>query len=95
MKSFLNKKKLRLLKKDAVIINLARGGLIEEIELKKMIIEKKLAGVALDVLEQEPPNDRELISLENVLVTPHIGGSTEEAIIKMGMSAISGLKINK
>lgn len=94
-KYILNKENLKLLKKDAVLINLARGGLIEEIELKKMIIEKKLAGVALDVLEQEPPNDRELISLENVLVTPHMGGSTEEAILKMGMSAISGLKINK
>ena len=49
----------------------------------------------MDVFEQEPPQDKELLSLDNVLVTPHIGGSTEEAIIKMGMSAIEGLKKNK
>jgi D-3-phosphoglycerate dehydrogenase len=94
-KYILNKKNLKLLKKDSVLINLARGGLIDEIELKNMLIEKKLAGVALDVLEQEPPSDRELLSIENVLVTPHIGGSTEEAIVKMGMSAIMGLRFNK
>ena len=74
-----------------MLINLARGGLIDEKQLKQMIMDKKIAGIALDVFEHEPPNDKELFILENVLITPHIGGSTEEAIIKMGMSAIEGL----
>ena len=93
-KYILNKKNLSLMKKSTVLINLARGGLIDEIELKDLVIKKKIAGVALDVFEQEPPKDMELLSLDNVLITPHIGGSTEEAILKMGMSAIEGLKKN-
>ena len=94
-KNILNKENLKLLKKDSILVNLARGGLIDEIELKYMIVNKKIAGVALDVFEQEPPQDKELLSLENVLVTPHIGGSTEEAILAMGMAAIGGLDKNK
>ena len=90
-KNILNKTNLHLLKKTCVLINLARGGLIDEKQLKQMIMDKKIAGIALDVFEHEPPNDKELFVLENVLITPHIGGSTEEAIIKMGMSAIKGL----
>lgn len=90
-KNILNKTNLHLLKKTCVLINLARGGLIDEKQLKQMIMDKKIAGIALDVFEHEPPNDKELFILENVLITPHIGGSTEEAIIKMGMSAIEGL----
>ena len=90
-KNILNKTNLHLLKKTCVLINLARGGLIDEKQLKQMIMDKKIAGIALDVFEHEPPNDKELFILENVLITPHIGGSTEEAIIKMGMSAIKGL----
>ena len=90
-KNILNKTNLHSLKKNSVLINLARGGLIDENELKKMIIDKKIAGIALDVFEHEPPKDKELFLLDNVLATPHIGGSTEEAIIKMGMSAIEGL----
>ena len=95
LKNILNKENLKLLKKDSILVNLARGGLIDEIELKYMIVNKKIAGVALDVFEQEPPQDKELLSLENVLVTPHIGGSTEEAILAMGMAAIGGLDKNK
>ena len=94
-KHILNKTNLNLLKKDCVLINLARGGLIDENQLKQMVLDKKIAGVALDVFEHEPPTDKELFLLENVLVTPHIGGSTEEAIIKMGISAIEGLDKNK
>jgi len=89
--NIISKDRLQLLKKDAVIINLARGGLIDENALKQRLIEKKIAGAALDVFAIEPPNDREFALLDNVLVTPHIGGSTEEAILAMGMAAIDGL----
>ena len=50
-----------------------------------------LSGAALDVFAIEPPTDSELINMDNVLVTPHIGGSTEEAILAMGIAAIDGL----
>ena len=72
--NIISKDRLQLLKKDAVIINLARGGLIDENALKQRLIEKKIAGAALDVFAIEPPNDREFALLDNVLVTPHIGG---------------------
>jgi phosphoglycerate dehydrogenase-like enzyme len=82
---------LQMLKKNAVIINLARGGLIDEDALKIAIRENKIAGAALDVFALEPPADIEFALMDNVLVTPHIGGSTEEAILAMGMAAIEGL----
>jgi len=80
------------MKANAILINLARGGLIDEIELKKILVEKKLAGLAMDVFETEPPINNELALIDNVLITPHIGGSTDEAILAMGMAAIEGLK---
>ena len=79
------------IKKDAIFLNLARGGLVDEAELKKLLLEKKLAGAALDVFNIEPPLDQDFSTMDNVLVTPHIGGSTEEAILAMGMAAIEGL----
>lgn len=90
----LNSKRLSLLKSNAILINVARGGLIDENYLKKMLINKELAAAALDVFAVEPPVDDELLSLPNFLVTPHIGGSAEEAIIAMGRAAIDGLDVN-
>ena len=90
-KNFMNEERLQMLKSNAILINLARGGLIDEDVLKKMVLEKRIAGVALDVFEIEPPIDKELLTMDNVLITPHIGGSTEEAILAMGVAAIDGL----
>ncbi len=68
------------LMKDGVrVINCARGGVIDERALKAAIKSGKVAGAALDVFEQEPPEDRELVELDNVIVTPHLGASTKEA----------------
>lgn len=90
-RNILNKEKLSMIKEDAILINLARGGLVNEAALKEKLLSGNLAGAALDVFEVEPPVDKEFALLENVLVTPHIGGSTEEAILAMGMAAINGL----
>lgn len=87
--------RLALMKKDAVLINMARGGIVDEQALLESLRAGLLAGAALDVLESEPPIDRPLIELPNVMVTPHIGGSTEEAILAMGMAAINGLDSGK
>ena len=91
-KNILSREKLEMIKKDAVLINLARGGLVDELALKEALLAKNLAGAALDVFEIEPPEDMDLINMDNVMVTPHIGGSTEEAILAMGMAAIEGLE---
>ena len=90
--NILNKDRLQMLRKDAILINLARGGLLDESALKKILSEKNIAGAALDVFSVEPPIDTDFAHLDNVLITPHIGGSTEEAILAMGLAAIDGLK---
>ena len=91
-KNILDEERLSMMKGDAVLINLARGGLVDEVALKKILLEKKIAGAAIDVFEIEPPVDNEFALIDNVLITPHIGGSTEEAILAMGLAAIDGLK---
>ena len=90
-KNIISKERLQMIKKNAILINLARGGLIDEKALKKIILDEKIGGVALDVFEIEPPIDKMFASMDNVLITPHIGGSTEEAILAMGVAAIQGL----
>ena len=81
-----------LMKKNAILINTARGGLVDEIALKKALLNNQIAGAAFDVFNSEPPEDLELISLSNFLSTSHIGGSAQEAILAMGMAAIDGLE---
>jgi phosphoglycerate dehydrogenase-like enzyme len=87
----INRERLSLLKPDAILINAARGGLVDEAALKDVIQDHKIAGAAFDVFATEPPEDHELLNLPNFLVTPHIGGSTNEAMLAMGRAAISGL----
>ena len=90
-RNIMNQERLQMLKSNAVFINLARGGLVDEKALKKMLFERRIAGAALDVFEVEPLLDKDFSLMDNVLITPHIGGSTEEAILAMGMAAIDGL----
>ncbi len=94
-KNMLSAERLALMKSDAILINVARGGLLDEVVLKQMLISGKLAGAALDVFTIEPPEDKELLELPNFIVTPHIGGSANEAILAMGRAAISGLEKNE
>ncbi len=89
--NILNADRLRLMKSDAVLINTARGGLVDEAALKRALKSGSLAAAAFDVFAVEPPEDTELLNLPNFLATPHIGGSAEEAIIAMGHAAIHGL----
>jgi D-3-phosphoglycerate dehydrogenase len=84
--------RLRLMRADAVLINAARGGLVDEAALKAMLESGRLAAAAFDVFTTEPPQDEGLLGLPNFLATPHIGGSSEEAILAMGMAAIEGLE---
>ena len=94
-RNLLNAERLALMKPDAILINAARGGIVEEKTLKHMLKEGRLAGAGFDVFATEPPEDHELLLLPNFLATPHIGGSAEEAILAMGRAAIKGLEENK
>jgi len=73
------------MKDGAYLINTSRGGIIDEEALKKALKSGKLAGVALDVFEQEPPKDTSLSGLSSVVCTPHIGAQTEEAQKEAGI----------
>lgn len=90
-RGILSAQRLGLMKSNAILINAARGELVDEVALKQMLQANRLAGAAFDVFAIEPPQDRELLALPNFLVTPHIGGSAEEAILAMGRAAIEGL----
>lgn len=81
--------RLDLMKPTAVLINASRGGVVDIDALNAALREKRLAGAALDVFPLEPKNEKEefispLRGLDNVILTPHIGGSTEEAQENIG-----------
>ena len=90
--NMLSAERLALMRPDAVLINAARGGLVDETALASMLRDGRLAAAAFDVFSTEPPQNDELLMIPNFLATPHIGGSSEEAIIAMGMAAIDGLE---
>jgi len=90
-KGMINKKTIEKMKDGAFIVNTARGELIEEEALYEALKSGKLAGAALDVFWQEPYSGK-LLELENVLFTPHIGGNTKEAQIRIGEELIEALK---
>jgi phosphoglycerate dehydrogenase-like enzyme len=89
--NIMNRERLKMMKDGAILINLARGGLIDEGALVECLKSNKLSGAALDVFAKEPPILSAFSELDNILITPHIGGSTEEAILAMGLAAIDGL----
>lgn len=83
---------LKTMKKSAYIINTARGGIINEKDLKYALQNNTIAGAAIDAYSEEPPVDIEFLKLPNLICTPHIGGNAKEAVESMGMSAIQHLK---
>lgn len=93
-RNILSAERLALMRPDAILINCARGGLVDEAALKQMLESGRLAGAGLDVFADEPPADLDFLRLPNLLATPHIGGSAEEAVLAMGRAAIAGLDDN-
>jgi D-3-phosphoglycerate dehydrogenase len=78
-RNMINKETIKLMKPGVRIINCARGGIINEKDLYEALVGGKVAGVALDVFEKEPPENNPLLKLNNVISTPHLGASTKEA----------------
>ncbi|MCR2793012.1 phosphoglycerate dehydrogenase [Microbacterium sp. zg.Y625] len=87
----------RLMKPTAYIVNVARGGLIDEEALYVALTTGEIAGAGLDVFTSEPPADggtaRPLLDLPNVVVTPHLGASTDEAQEKAGVSVARSVRL--
>jgi D-3-phosphoglycerate dehydrogenase len=78
-KHLISSREFALMKDGVRIINCARGGLISEDALYDALVNGKVAGAAIDVFEKEPPINNKLLTLDNVLPTPHLGALTEEA----------------
>lgn len=86
------KETLEWMKPTAVLINTARGKLVNEADLYQALKEEKIAGAAVDVFEKEPlETGNPLITLPNFLATPHIGGNTQEALYRVGMGVVTGI----
>ena len=88
-KNLINKTNLKYFKKGAILINYARGEVVDLDALRKAIIDGAIGGAAVDVFPQEPEKNGDrfqtpLQDLPNVILTPHIGGSTEEAQVNIG-----------
>ena len=78
-KYMFNKETLSTMKPTSVIINCARGGLINEVDLKDALNNEVIAGAAIDVYENEPATDNVMFGAKNLLLTPHLGASSKEA----------------
>lgn len=80
------------MKKSAFVLNSARGGIINENDLKYALQNHLISGAAVDAYAEEPPTDSELLKLPNLICTPHIGGNSKEAVEAMGLSAIEHIR---
>lgn len=84
-KGLINAEAIATMKDGAFVINCSRGGIIDEAALFEALQTGKLGGAGLDVFEQEPPQNSPLLGLDNVVLTPHLGASTEEAQVEVAV----------
>lgn len=88
----INSNVLRMMKRSSYLINTSRGRVVKQDDLKWALKNGIIAGAAIDVYNEEPPEDTDLLSLPNLICTPHIGGNSQEAVLSMGRSAIQHLR---
>jgi D-3-phosphoglycerate dehydrogenase len=89
--NMLNAERIARMRRGAVVVNTARGGLIDEAALAAALAEGQISAAALDVFAAEPPGDSPLLQAPGFIATSHIGGSALEAQLAMGRAAIEGL----
>jgi glyoxylate reductase len=87
----LSAEKLRLMKREAILVNVARGPIVDEEALAEALANRELWGAGLDVYEKEPEIQSKLLGLDNVVLLPHIGSATYETRLKMAMTAARNL----
>jgi glyoxylate reductase len=88
----LSARRLRLLQPHAILVNTARGEIVDEDELTRLLETRAIAGAGLDVFEHEPAVDPRLRALDNVVLLPHMGSATIEGRIAMGEKVIINIK---
>ena len=86
------KKDFQTMKKNAIIINCARGGILNEDDLYEALLNEKIAGAGLDVFDTEPtPSSNPLFKLKNVILSPHIAGVTVESTVRMATETVQNV----
>ncbi len=91
-KNLINYDLLKTMKKNCIIINASRGGIINEIDLNKALNENLIFGAGLDVFETEPPDkNNQLLKNDKVFLSPHTAAFTEECMIRMGKETIQNI----
>jgi len=88
----LSERRLQLLRPNSILVNTSRGDIVDENALTRMLSAGDIAGAGLDVFEQEPAVNPELMSLNNVVLLPHMGSATIEGRIAMGEKVIVNVK---
>ena len=91
--NLISKEKLDLLKESAILINTSRGGVVDEDYLIELLRSNKLFGAGLDVYSEEPPKNIDNFADINLITTPHIGASTNEAQLKAGLDTVKNIRI--
>lgn len=91
-KGLMNAQRINSMKRGSVLVNVARGGIIDEAELAKALEEGQIAGAGIDVFSTEPPSkDNPLLKAPNVVLTPHIAGATNESRLRIINAAIENI----
>lgn len=92
-KGMITRELMSMMKKEAILVNAARGGIVDEEALYDLLKEKKFRGAGFDVFATEPlPVPNKLLELSNLTVSPHLGASTEEAQFRVGEMAVFQIK---
>jgi lactate dehydrogenase-like 2-hydroxyacid dehydrogenase len=89
----MNRERLALMRRDAILINTARGDVVDEAALVDALQAGSLAGAGLDVYEREPQVAPALLTMENVVLFPHLGSATRETRVAMGLRALENLRL--
>lgn len=85
-RNLIGENELKEMKSSAFLLNLARGGVVDEEAFAEAVLQKKIAGGALDVFQKEPPDlKNKIFQVENVILTPHIGSNTEECMERIAL----------
>ena len=90
-KGMIDAKALKTMKPTAILINAARGGIVNEADLYRGLADQVIAGAGIDVFENEPPSDSPLLELDNVVLTPHTAAFTFEGMNNMSVGVVQQL----